>query len=196
MLGWAGTGSAGCSGDAGTLHAGHRVLAGHAAARTQAALNPTNPITGLDAYLSLRADLRPAITHQTPLGPLTVTAVGTPTIRWGDGHVTTGPRGYAGAPYPDGKLVHQYIDRCVGTLVVTVAWTARWSLGGDSGSLSGLTTTAQLPLRTEEIQAVITPAGQPPPNLRPGAAPLGLPHHATPLIPFRIRGSSGGRGTR
>ncbi len=139
------------------------------------ALNPTNPITGLDAYLSLRADLRPAITHQTPLGPLTVTAVGTPTIRWGDGHVTTGPRGYAGAPYPDGKLVHQYIDRCVGTLVVTVAWTARWSLGGDSGSLSGLTTTAQLPLRTEEIQAVITPAGQPPPTFDLGPPPSACP---------------------
>ena len=138
-------------------------------------LNPTNPITGLDAYLSLQADLRPGFTHQTPLGPLTVSAVGTPTIRWGDGSVTTGARGDAGAPYPDGTLTHQYIDRCLGTLEVTVAWTASWSLAGDDGSLSGLSTTARLPLRTEEIQAVIIPSGEPPPTFDPGPPPPPCP---------------------
>ena len=56
---------------------------------------------------------------------------------------------------------------------------ASWSLGGDSGSLSGLTTTAQLPLRTEEIQAVITPAGQPPPTFDLGPPPSACP--STPL---------------
>lgn len=143
-------------------------------------LNPTNPITGLDAYLSLQADLRPSFTHSTPLGPLTVTAVGTPTIKWGDGEVTTGPPGYAGAPYPNGKLIHQYVDRCVGTLEVTVAWTASWSLAGDGGTLSGMTTTARLPLRTEEIQAVIIPAGGPPPTYDP---PLPPPPCLTPTRP-------------
>jgi len=143
-------------------------------------LNPTNPITGLDAFLSLQADLRPSFTHDTPLGPLVVNGVGTPTIRWGDGSVTTGPRGYAGAPYPDGKLVHQYIDRCVGTLEVTVSWSASWSLAGDSGSLSGLTTTARLPLRTEEIQAVIIPTGAPPPTFDLGPPPPACPTSPKP----------------
>ena len=138
-------------------------------------LNPTNPITGLDAFLSLSADLRPSFTQQTPLGPLTVGAVGTPTIRWGDGSVTTGPRAYAGGPYPDGRLTHQYTHRCVGTLEVTVSWTAAWSLAGDSGSLSGLTTSARLPLRTEEIQAVVVPER--------GAMPVFAPAPPPPPCP-------------
>ena len=138
-------------------------------------LNPTNPITGLDAYLSLQADLRPSFTHQTPLGPLTVSAVGTPTIMWGDGSVTKGAKGYAGEPYPKGKLIHQYTDRCVGTLEVRVAWTASWSLAGDSGSLSGITTSARMPLQTEEIQAVIIPAGGPAPAYGPPPPPGACP---------------------
>lgn len=89
--------------------------------------------------------------------------MGTPTIRWGDGAVTTGPPGYAGAPYPNGRLIHQYIDRCVGTLEVTIAWTATWTLAGDGGELSGMTTTARLPLRTEQIQAVLIPVNGPSP---------------------------------
>jgi len=138
-------------------------------------LNPTKPVTGLDAYLSLQADLRPSFTHQTPIGPLTVSAVGTPTVRWGDGSVTKVTRGYAGGPYPNGKLTHQYIDRCSGTLEVTVSWTARWSLAGDGGTLSGLSTRAQMALLTEEIQAVITPAGSPPPPIGPPPPPLACP---------------------
>ena len=143
-------------------------------------LNPSNPITGLDAYLSLQADLRPSFTHQTPLGALTVSAVGTPTIRWGDGSVTTGPPGYPGAPYPNGRLTHQYIDRCVGTLEVTVAWTASWRLAGDNGSLSGMDTTARVALRTEEIQAVIIPSEGPPPSFDVGPAPAACPTKPTP----------------
>lgn len=139
-------------------------------------LNPTNPITGLDAFLSLSADLRPTRTQDTPIGPLTVRAVGTPTIRWGDGSVTTGPAGHAGAPYPHGKLIHQYIDRCVGTLEVTVSWTATWRLAGDSGSLSGLTTSARLPLRTEEIQAVVIPVHGPRPDFGPAPPPPPCPN--------------------
>jgi len=107
-------------------------------------LNPANPITGLDAYLSLQADLRPSFTHPTPLGTLSISAVGTPTIRWGDGGVTRGAPGDSGAPYPQGTLIHQYIDRCVGVLGVSVAWTASWSLAGDSGSLAGMTTSAEV----------------------------------------------------
>jgi len=120
--------------------------------------------------------MKPGFTHQTPLGPLRVNVVGTPTVKWGDGNVTRGARGYAGGPYPHGRLTHQYIDRCVGTLEVTISWTATWSLAGDSGSMANLTTTASLPLRTEEIQAVVIPAGSPaPPSNGPPPPPPACP---------------------
>lgn len=62
-----------------------------------------------------------------------------------------------GGPYPNGDLRHQYIERGGATIKVTQRWTARWSAGGESGTLADrLLTTSSLALPIEEIQAIIT----------------------------------------
>ena len=62
-----------------------------------------------------------------------------------------------GGPYPNGDLRHQYIERGSPTIEVTQRWTARWSAGGQSGTIADrLFTTSSLVLPVDELQAVVT----------------------------------------
>jgi hypothetical protein len=126
--------------------------------------HPTIPpgyaITGLPAYLVTHGELRPASYAQsTPLGPLTVTAIGQYLIDWGDGTapVWCGPYAEEGRAYPNGNIAHTYDITGRYTVTVVEIWTARWQLGGASGILTGLRTQATIPaFRVGQLQAVIT----------------------------------------
>ena len=114
-------------------------------------------ITGKYAYLETRGQLRHSFTKDTPIGPLKITSTGRYYIDWGDGE-TTGPHSAEGGPWPDGQITHTYIDVGLYDVVVTEEWTATWSLGPASGSLSGQRTVGRIDdFRVEQIQVVVGP---------------------------------------
>lgn len=123
------------------------------------AIPPGYAITGKVAYLVTNATTHPAAYEEnTPIGPLTIQAVGRYLVDWGDGAHPgwSGPYPFEGQPYPTGGITHTY--DYVGTYTVGVReeWTAVWSLAGASGDLGGLATMATIPdFRAEQLQAVI-----------------------------------------
>jgi len=125
-------------------------------AKPEPVIDPHEPVTGRDAFLVVGADLRPTIRHDTPLGPLVISAVGQPSVAWGDGSVSSGEPGKEGGVHPDGAIRHVYERRGPVTLTVTVTWRATWSLAGESGSLPSLRTTGRVALTVREVQAVLT----------------------------------------
>ena len=124
--------------------------------------DPTIPpgyaVTGKKAYLVTGGTTAPApFVEQTPLGPLTIQAVGRYTVDWGDGSGWQGPYSQEGQPYPVGGISHVYDNVGTYTVVVREQWTATWQLAGAAGNLGGLQTTATIgayPVR--QLQAVIT----------------------------------------
>ena len=124
--------------------------------------HPTIPpgyaITGKPAYLVTGGSTQPdPFVEQTPLGQLTIEAVGTYDVDWGDGSGWQGPYRSEGQPYPQGGVSHVYDNVGTYDVVVREQWTARWQLAGAVGTLGGLQTTATIgayPVR--QVQAVIT----------------------------------------
>ncbi|MGI9120329.1 MAG: hypothetical protein ACR2G7_09465, partial [Acidimicrobiales bacterium] len=113
-------------------------------------------ITGLAAFLETNGTLTHSVgPADTELGPITVAATGTYWVDWGDGSPEAGPFAFEGEPYPRGRIWHNY--RYTGDYTVTLrqTWSARWSLGGDSGTVEDLQTEASIPLEVHELQAVI-----------------------------------------
>ena len=120
-------------------------------------VGPGRAIVGRDTFLEGAVDLRPTYTRATPLGSLTLSVTGTLHVTWGDGAATTAAPGESGGPYPGGAVRHVYTRRGTVTVGVEATWTATWSLAGQGGTLTGLTTDGALPnLPVEEIQAVAT----------------------------------------
>lgn len=88
------------------------------------------------------------------LGPLSITATSSYTVNWGDG-TTTGPHSTSGGNYPDGDITHVYRDAETVDITVTQSWTAQWSLAGQSGTITGLSSSGDLPnFVVREVQAV------------------------------------------
>ena len=88
------------------------------------------------AYLETRGTTIQTYTEpNTPFGPLTVEATGKYYVDWGDG-TTTGPHSAEGGPWPDGTIKHEYIHIGAYDVVVTERWTATWSFGDRSGTLT------------------------------------------------------------
>lgn len=116
---------------------------------------PGRAITGKLAFLETHGELAHTYTNATAFGPLTIKAMGTYTVDWGDG-TTTGPHALEGAPWPDGAITHEYLRVGTYRVHVTERWTADWSLDGQSGTLRTLQsegTISNFPV--EQIQAVI-----------------------------------------
>lgn len=112
-------------------------------------------ITGKYAYLETRGQLRHTFTKDTPIGPLRIISTGRYFVDWGDGE-KTGPHTVEGGPWPDGQIIHTYIDVGLYDVVVTEEWTATWSLGPAGGSLSGQRTIGRIDdFRVEQIQVVV-----------------------------------------
>jgi hypothetical protein len=121
---------------------------------------PGYAITGKPAYLVTDGSLHPApYTEPTPLGVLTITAVGSYRVDWGDGTTPTwaGPYDVEGVAWPNGIIEHTY--DIAGTYDVTVEenWTATWRIGALHGVLGDLHTQGTIPgYKVEQLQAVIT----------------------------------------
>ena len=118
---------------------------------------PDYAITGKPTYLSTGDSNRPAPwTKPTPFGTLSITAVGTYTVQWGDG-TTSGPYTTTGGPYPSGTITHTYDNTGTVTITVNEEWHATWRIGGFHGGLGGLHTTGDIPgFVVRQLQAVIT----------------------------------------
>jgi hypothetical protein len=117
-------------------------------------IDPGWALTGRLAFLETRAPMTQSFTRDTPLGPLTITATGEFLVDWGDG-ARTGPHPTPGAPWPDGRITHGYTNTGTVDVVVTERWKATWQLGGQSGSLTALSTDGRLDgFAVREVQAV------------------------------------------
>lgn len=118
---------------------------------------PDYAITGKRTYVSTGDTNRPAPwTKPTPFGTLSITAVGTYTVQWGDG-TTSGPYSTTGGPYPSGTITHTYDNTGTVTITVTEQWHATWRIGAFHGTLGGLHTTGDIPgFVVRQLQAVIT----------------------------------------
>jgi hypothetical protein len=88
----------------------------------------------------------------TPLGDIRLDATGVYYVNWGD--TKTGPHPGPGGPWPTGNISHVYTDRGVYDVQVTVAWSVRWQLGGDTGILNVATEGALRGFPVEQLQAV------------------------------------------
>ena len=121
---------------------------------------PGYAITGLPAYLVTNSTTAPApYIFPTPLGQLRIIATGQYFVDWGDPRSPgwAGPFPFEGQPWPNGRINHTYDDVGTVTVVVREVWSAKWVLGGATGALGGLATTATIgnyPIHQE--QAVIT----------------------------------------
>lgn len=112
-------------------------------------------ITGLTAFLETNGQLTFEYTTATPIGGLDIRATARYYVDWGDGE-ESGPYSFEGRPWPDGRIVHEYIWAGEKDVVVTARWDAIWQLGGRSGDLRDRDITARIddfPVR--ELQAVV-----------------------------------------
>ena len=118
-------------------------------------IDPGYAVTGLKAYLETGNRTQHSFQRiPTVLGPLSITASSSYTVDWGDG-TTTGPHESTGGKYPDGTITHVYSDAETVDITVTQHWTAQWSLAGQSGTITGLRSSGELPdFVVREVQAV------------------------------------------
>lgn len=117
-------------------------------------VDPGYAVTGLRAYLETgNSTTHTFPTISTVLGPLSISATSTYTVNWGDG-TTTGPHSTSGGKYPNGTITHVYGNTGVVDITVTQNWTATWSLAGQSGTISGLSSSGTIDdFVVREIQA-------------------------------------------
>ena len=107
-------------------------------------IEPGYMLAGKLAYLETGAATKPQrFATDTVLGPLEVVATGELYVSWGDG-TTSGPFAEAGGPWPDGRITHHWSVAGPYDVTVTQRWTAEWSVGGASGTVGDLETTATL----------------------------------------------------
>ena len=106
---------------------------------TQPQIRPGWMLAGKRGYLEANLDLAPTYRVPTRLGELSIDAVGTMFVDWGDG-TREGPFGQPGAPWPQGTITHYWTTSGWYDVVVTVGWTATWRLGQESGVLEDLET--------------------------------------------------------
>lgn len=102
---------------------------------------PGYAITGLRAYLETRASEQERFNQLTPLGPLEViTARTSYQVDWGDRTgKDNGPHPYPGLPCgPTGRITHTYTNMGRYDVSVIEQWSATWTLGGESGRITGL----------------------------------------------------------
>jgi hypothetical protein len=110
----------------------------------QPTVDPGYVVTGLRAYLETGNETTHTFpTIDTVLGGLSISASSTYTVDWGDG-TTTGPHDSSGGKYPSGTITHVYTDTGILDITVTQNWTATWSLAGQSGTISGLSSSGTL----------------------------------------------------
>jgi hypothetical protein len=127
---------------------------------------PDGAITGLDLYLAIGGPQMLALDVPALGYVIHFDVTSLYDVDWGDPRPDGSPTGQAitrghpnqGGPYPTGDLRHQYIQRGSATIQVTQRWTAHWTGGGDSGTITDrLSTTAAVTIPVHEIQAALVP---------------------------------------
>lgn len=106
---------------------------------------PGYALTGNPGYLETGAQLAQSFSDPTPAGTLDISAHGQLYVDWGDGSGWSGPYDTPGAPWPTGTITHVWADVGRYDVVVQERWSATWSLGGASGSLTSLQTQGSIP---------------------------------------------------
>lgn len=131
---------------------------------TLATSPPKAAITGLDLYLAIGGPQTLVIDDEADGYNVHLEVTSVYDIDWGDPDPDTSVKGKAvtkdfptqGGLYPKGNLRHQYIQRGQVTVKVTQRWQAKWTAGGDSGTITDrLATTQTLTFPVQEIQAVL-----------------------------------------
>lgn len=119
---------------------------------------PGYAITGKQAYLVTQGSTHPApFVRQTPLGQLTITAVGSYEVDWGDQTTPmwTGPYDGEGQPWPNGQITHTFDNAGYFNVQVVENWNATWTLAGQTGNLTGLRTSATIDhFHAEQVEAI------------------------------------------
>lgn len=119
---------------------------------------PGRGLTGMPAYLvtghSLVHELTPV---SVDLGmtqvSLSWSASGRSEVDWGDGTVSIHEIG--GQPWPDGEVVHTYIDRGTYRISVADTWTVSYRIAGLSGTVTETLAPVELPgFEVRERQSV------------------------------------------
>jgi len=132
---------------------------------TMATSPPEGAITGLPLYLQLGGPQTLAFDVASLGHNVHLEVRSTYDIDWGDpspdrsalGAAVTRSHPSQGGLYPNGDLRHEYIDRGNATITVTQRWTAHWTAGGESGTISDvLYTQATRTIPIQEIQAILT----------------------------------------
>jgi len=123
--------------------------------KPQPSIAPGRAITGKLSFLETRGEVAQTYTNDTAFGRLEIVATGSYTVDWGDGE-DSGPHGFEGKAWPDGRITHDYLNVGSYDIVVTERWTATWRLGDESGNLRALQTTGRIDdFPVQQIQAVI-----------------------------------------
>jgi hypothetical protein len=122
------------------------------------ATKPDHAVTGKKVYLEILGPRTWRQVIDNPIGDdITITATSDYVVDWGDpAHPDKTVTTSQGGPWPDGDVTHVYTDAFPERdIVVTQRWTATWTAGSQSGTLTQLQTQSQ-PLRIEvrQIQAV------------------------------------------
>ena len=119
-------------------------------------IQPGFMLAGKLAYLEAGTVPSARFENPTPAGMLTIEATAQTYVDWGDGSAIDGPFDHPGGPWPHGTITHYWTEIGHYDITVVQRWTARWSLGADSGELAGLETVGVIDdFPIEELQAVI-----------------------------------------
>lgn len=129
----------------------------HQLPRPDPNIDPGWALTGMPAYLEVNADTTfdETVTGEAIPVPVTVAGEGSYRVEWGDGTADTYHSG--GGPYPDGDIVHVYVDKDEELVVmVTPVWEVTWSALGISVPLVIELEPEMLELPVREMRSVRT----------------------------------------
>ncbi len=122
-------------------------------------------VVGVPSYVVTQFPLLQTFSDATPYGELvisasasielTVTIQSTYDQQRSIGSQTLGPFTSPGYPWPTGGIVIDWSDPGTYTVAATLLWNARWSLDGQSGLFSPVTTSYEVPrFQVESLQAL------------------------------------------
>ena len=101
-------------------------------------IQPGEAVVGLLAYMQINAPTTMVFTITDGLGNrITITAIGSFHVDWGDGSPIENVGQDHGGPYPSGDITHAYQTAGSVNVIVTETWSASWSSQGALGNLGG-----------------------------------------------------------
>ena len=121
-------------------------------------IDPGYAVTGKPAYMETGSTTQFGPVQVTELGyDITITAVGTFEVRWGDGSVTGPGETSAGGKWPNGDVTHVFDVAGAYQVQVIETWTGHYVINGQAGDIPDpITTEGGLPdFPARQVQAVL-----------------------------------------